>query len=396
MPKTIAITPSWYWPAGIPRVVGVPPFLVSDLCIERQVRDRPGAPALIDASGTLTFAELASEVERRAKPLAAAAGEARLAVLPGALTRENVLQLLAGLSAGVRLRIAPPTSDAGSLAGQIGAPVVAGNQPAGEEAAMLPRVAPASPAVCIDGGKAPAWHSNRSLLAMAISMTTFLDAERGAPWLVTLPLSRWEGLMAVLAPLYLGGPVVLAPERADADGLIGLVSKFGARYVAAPLEPFAQACKDAKRAAKDARRQLAAALLAVDGPFDPDQRRRVGKSLECPALTFWGTAETGPVFAAHPSWYLDESVGLPMTNAHVVPVEPRGGQPLPALWELVEMAEVTAFTPSLMTGYEGEDVTARFSGVCFRTGMMASSDANGMVYLLGEQRVGELRYRDGY
>ena len=46
---------------------------------------------------------------------------------------------------------------------------------------------------------------------------------------------------------------------------------------------------------------LAAALLSVDGPFDPDQRRRVGKALECPALTFWGMPETGPVFAAHRS-----------------------------------------------------------------------------------------------
>ncbi len=121
----------------------------------------------------------------------------------------------------------------------------------------------------------------------------------------------------------------------------------------------------------------------MDGPFDPDQRRRVSKALECPALTFWGMPETGPVFAAHQSWYLDESVGLPMTNAHVVPSDPRTGQPIQALWELVELAEVTVFAPSLMTGYEGHEAPERFAGHRFRTGMLASSDANGMIYLLG-------------
>ena len=30
MPKTIAITPSWYWPANITRVAGVPPFTLEE------------------------------------------------------------------------------------------------------------------------------------------------------------------------------------------------------------------------------------------------------------------------------------------------------------------------------------------------------------------------------
>ncbi len=155
------------------------------------------------------------------------------------------------------------------------------------------------------------------------------------------------------------------------------------KYAIAGIEGFAHACREAKRAAKDSRKMLAADLLSVDGPFDPDQRRRVGKALECPALTFWGMPETGPVFAAHQSWYIDESVGLPMTNAHVVPSDPRSGQPIQALWELVEMAEVTVFSPSLMADREAAVSSGRFAGNRFRTGMMASSDANGMVYLLG-------------
>lgn len=383
MPKTIAITPSWYWPAGISRVVGVPPYSIYELCVLRNEHHTPQATAIVDDRGSLTYEDLRREVDRRAQSLALAAGEARLAVLPGALSRDNVLELLAALAAGVRLHITG--NDPRALAGQLGAPVVAGEEPAGETVAVpdVSALDPARPAVVLDGPNGPVSHSNRSLLAMAISMATFVDAGRDGAWLSTLPLNTWQGLMAALLPLHLGAPLIIPPAKADPDSLLGLISRHQATYAIADLEGFAHACREAKRAAKDSRRMLTAALLAVEGPFDPDQRRRVSKSLECPALTFWGTAETGPVFAAHQSWYIDESVGLPMTNAHVVPSDPRSGQPIQALWELVEMAEVTVFSPSLMADQTEARAGGRFAGNRLRTGMMASSDANGMIYLLG-------------
>lgn len=382
MPKTIAITPSWYWPTGTSRVVGVPPYSIYDLCVARNARRSPQQPAIIDSEGTLSYEGLLAEVERRAQSLAVAAGESRLAVLPGTLARENVLELLAGLAAGVKLHITG--GDPAVVAQSLGAPVVAGREPAAQTPAVpAAGLDPRLPAVVLEGDAGPVSHSNRSLLAMAISMATFLDAPLSEPWLSTLPLSRWEGLMAVLLPLHLGAALVIPPPNADPDTLLGLIPRHGVKYAIAGIESFAHACREAKRAAKDSRRLLNAALLAVDGPFEPDQRRRVGKALECAALTFWGTAETGPVFASHPSWYIDESVGLPMTNAHVVPSDPRSGQPIQALWELVEMAEVTVFSPSLMTDREGPSATGRFADNRFRTGMMASSDANGMIYLLG-------------
>lgn len=382
MPKTIAITPSWYWPTGASRVVGVPPFSIYDLCIARNAAREPGRPAIIDSSGVLSYGDLKAEVERRAQSLALAAGESRLAVAPGELNRANVVSLLAGLASGVVLHIA--TGDPSILATEVGASVVAGTEPAdGASATFQPGMSsPLQPALALAGEDGRVVHSNRSLLAMAISMSTFLDADHSSPWLSTLPLSTWEGVMAALLPLYLGAPLVLPPQGADPDTLIGLIPRHGVKFAIAGIESFAHACREAKRAAKDARRQLTAALLAVPGSFDPDQRRRVGKALECPALTFWGTAETGPVFASHPSWYIDESVGLPMTNAHVVPSDPRSGQPIQALWELVEMAEVTVFSPSVPVIEASPSL--RMVGNRVRTGMMASSDANGMIYLLGK------------
>lgn len=382
MPKTIAIAPSWYWPPGVPRVMGVPPFGVHTICVARHARNRPSATALIDDAGQLTFGQLEEEVSARAGALAAAAGEGRSAVLPGAPTRENVIELLAGLAAGVRLRIVAPGVDAAAVARQTGA-VVAGSE-GRSPGSVVPGVTDTTlPAVIFEASPAPVLHSNRSLLAMAISMATFVDAEPGRPWITFLPLSRWEGVMAALIPLFLGVPLVLPPAKADADAQLGLISRHNAGYTVAAPDVFAKACREAKRSAKDARRMLRGALLAVDGPFDPHERRRVEKALECPTLTFWGMPETGPIFASHPSWYMDESIGLPMTNAHVVPVEPRTGQPIAALWELVDSAEVSVFTPSFMCGYEGDAPAPQYWGSHYRTGMLASSDANGMVYLLG-------------
>ena len=375
MPKTIAITPSWYWPAGTSRVVGVPPFSIYDLCISRNAARMPRQPAIVDASGALTFEGLKAEVDARAHALALAVGESRSAHLPGELTRDNVIGLLAGLAAGVALHV---PSDATAQAGHGGG---AGSATPGDSQLPLGTFDPTLPALSLDGDSGVVQHSNRSLLAMAISMATYLDADPAGPWLSTLPLSRWEGLMATIIPLYLGAPLVIPPQNADPDALLGLIPRHGVKYTIADLPGFSHACREAKRAAKDSRRLLAWALLAVDGPFDPDQRRRVSKALECPALTFWGTAETGPVFASHPSWYIDESVGLPMTNAHVVPSDPRSGQPIQALWELVELAEVTVFSPSLPV--LAATPSLRLAGNRVRTGMLASSDANGMIYLLG-------------
>ncbi len=388
MPKTIAITPSWYWPAGIPRVAGVPPYSLYDLCVSRQVRDQPGQLAVVAGNTRLTTNELQDEVDRLAAALAARAGQSRKVVISGEPTLDSVLLLLGSLAAGLHVRVAPPGADLNAIAQQFGATLAlqgAGSvEPAGDGAQHPPSVeALTAPAVTIDGRDGPVNHSHRSLLAGALSITTFFDADATRPWMASLPLSRWEGLASVIIPLYLGAPLVLAPRGADADTVVETMVREGVGYAFTELDEAATLTRDAKKAVKDARRILNAFLLSTSGMFDPDARRRVSRAFECPALTVWGMPETGAIFASHQSWYIDESIGIPISNAHVVPAEPRSGQPIQALWELVESAEVTVWSPSLSCGYEGAAHPERFADERYRTGMIASSDANGMIYLLG-------------
>ena len=386
MPKTIAITPSWYWPAGIPRVMGVPPFSVYELCVARPARDRPGDLAVVAGDQRLTFAEVKEAVDRAAAAVTGrAAGVRGGVVMSPRVGMESVLLLLGALATGIPARLVPSGGNTAAIAESAGAIVLEGmNGGAGLAAPKhFTRDELQQPAVTLDGVEGSVHHSHRSLLAMVISLCTYLDAGR-RPWLVTLPLSRWEGLVSLLAPLYLGVPAVLLPEEANEAALAETIAREEVGYAFHELEPAAYATREAKKEVKQARGLLEGFLLSVHGIFDSDQRRRVARGFECPALTVFGLPETGPIFAAHPSWYLDESVGTPMTNAHVVPAEPRTGAPIATLWELVESAEVTLSSPSLMCGYERDAYRDRFVDGRYRTRMIASSDPNGMIYLLGE------------
>jgi acyl-CoA synthetase (AMP-forming)/AMP-acid ligase II len=387
MPKTIAITPSWYWPESVDRVAGVPPFSVVELCVERHARDNPDAVALVSDNEQLSFSELNRRIAVMAENLAETAADVKRAVMPGEPSASNIIRLFAGLAAGYHVRIAEPDEPADTVAGSFGSTLDLGAEPipeAGGDDRNLyhPQLQDFSrPAIAIMGKKAIVNHSQRSILAGTISLVTFLQAQAERSWLASLPLGRWEGLLSVLAPLYLGAGVVVT-NRNDGEGLAESIQKYQPGYAISDLSTATTATREAKRAVKKARSVLDAILLTTEGVFNPGDRQRVAKSFRCASLTLFGLAETGTIFASHPQWYLDESIGIPLTNAHVVPADPRNGAPIQALWELVESAEVTVKGPMLMCGYEGGDNENHFVDGRFRTGIIASSDANGMIYIL--------------
>jgi len=353
MPKTIAITPSWYWPARVPRVVGVPPFSLPELLSDRRARHDPDGLAVVDGVERLTNAQLAAEVA------AAASGNIDAGAMSSAdPTVRGLVAFLGALAAGRQVRF-----DESGAASEGGA-----------GAADL-RAA----AVGLAAAGTTAWHSQRGLLAGALSLGAFLQVGAERPWLSTFGLGSWEGLYGVTVPLAMGAPLVLS---APGEGALEHIVREGAGIGFTDLASAYQTSREAKRDVKAVRGVLGSLVLSTGGMFDADQRRRVSKMFECPALTTFGMPETGPIFTAHQSWYIDEAIGIPMTNAHVVPVDPRSYTPVQTLWELVESAMVTVYSPMLTVGYEGGANEDRFRDGRFVTGVIASSDANGMIYLL--------------
>ncbi len=396
MPKTIAITPSWYWPTGFARVTGVPPFRLDEILVDRWARRRPDEPAVVDEHGTLTSSELQAGIHEAAGALRDRAGDGRVVFCAGPSVEGTVL-LLALMHSNVRFQCLDPSLPAGAVSGatlacadDIGATTAAatglpvlrlsdlsGAASSGEESA--PSTGLNDPVLALTADDDLVWHSNRSLLAGALSLGTFLGIGAGRPWLSTASLSTWEGIYGLTVPLAFGVTAVLAPPGESA---LDLMAREGVGASYWTLEDAFATTREAKRQVKAVRGVQDFMVLPTGRLFDPDQRRRVGKLFDTAALTMFGQAETGPIFVSHPSWYIDESVGIPLSNAWVVPVDPRSGNPIPTLWELVESAMVTVWSPSLFVGYEGDAHADRFRDGRFSTGLVASSDANGMIYLL--------------
>lgn len=388
MPKTIAITPSWYWPEYIDRVAGIPPFAVNELCIDRHARLHPDDTAIIAGSDQVSYTELQQKVNAAALLLREKAGTAERLVLKGDLSMDAVILLLGSLAGGLQVRIAATDDNIEGVGSEFGADLIiadcatflASGEPGGTGAETSSTAMNfTAPAVTITGRRGPANHSHRSLLATAISFTTFLQPITERPWLASLPLDRWEGLASILLPLFSGVPLVLSNGTA-VEEIVETIQQQQPGYAILDLTTATLATREARRAVRRARDILDSMLLCTQGAFDPGDRQRVGKSFRCATLTLFGLAETGAIFAAHPQWYLDESVGIPITNAHVVPADPRNGSPIQTLWELVESAEVTVKGPMLMC--TDEDAPDHYADGRFRTGVIASSDANGMIYLL--------------
>ena len=411
MPKTIATTPSWYWPEGVPRVLGVPALAVPALAVDIAARRHPGALALAAAGTEVPAASLASLV-------AAVAGHVRRSVPDGGAvavsagpSAAGLVAVLGALASGRAVLLAPPgdrgasgvlaagTAGAG-LADADGMRVLAdagidavdvdavagapgGEGPGGPDggtgAAPLTAGALGDARVCLAGASGPVWHSHRSVLAGALALAAFFGPQPGDRWLLVQSPCSWDGLVTAVAALAAGAAVVAAGPGA---GATDAAERYQPTWISASLDDAATTWSGGggrrRRGQSATGRWL---VTTVDGPFDPDERRAVGGAAGAGVLTLFGMAETGPVMAAHPSWYLDEPVGIPLPNMHLLPADPDTGEPIDVMWELLDHAMVSVWSPSLaVSGFEPGP--GRPAGRRFVTGALAASDPNGMLYLV--------------
>jgi long-chain acyl-CoA synthetase len=412
--KTIAINPSWYWPDDVPRLLGVPPMFCDRLMAERWSRRRPEVVAVVDGDSSVTYAELWSRAQAVAGALRERSGSGGHVALVGPAGVDGVVALVGALAARWRpILLDSRAPAAGEAAAAVGANLAVvqppAQAPAGVEAVELGELERAGATSCdtptlheadavrdvheaaVDLVTADGWaagHSHYSLVSGALSMAAFLGLERAETWLSAMPLWTWEGLYSTMVPLYMGGTAVICGPEGATDTVAGSVDDHHVAYALVPFESLRDLARGRPRRLADSlKRNLRGLLLSTDRPFAASDRRKARKALDVPILTMFGLAETGPILASHPSWYVDESVGIPVTNVEVQPANPQTGEPLDTNWELLDYATMVIRGPQLMAGYEGdaardERLTSRLQEGWFKTWTLASFDANGMMYLV--------------
>jgi hypothetical protein len=375
MPKTVSIAPSWYWPSQTPRFCGIPPFGIDKLIVGRLARERPDHVVLKGADISLTGSELDERIfGLRTLVSTESSGEGPLR-LSGAPSAGLVELFLAGAASGNWIEMGEGRGAASlevSAEKRIDASAAAATESPRDAG---PVTNPERPVLGWAGVEVV--HSHSSLVAAAISLSLFYSSLDSAPWIVALSPSSWAWPAAVLGGLYRMVPVIL-----EEPGGMPAIADGPAPVILGELHALGELTREAKRELKAARGRVAAVIAVIDGPFDPGERKRLEKLLDCPVLTLLGRHDAGPVIASHPDWYVAESAGIPITNADVMPVDPRSKEPIQTLWELVEYAQITVRSPMVAPYRRDGDRLVRNIANLADLELLGSSDPNGMIYIL--------------
>ncbi len=405
MPKTIAITPSHYWPRGIPRTFGIPRLPIRELGIERWNRQSPKSVLLSDGTSQITATELATRVKEIAAALEASVPEGSNLIISTTTTLEGVLLTLGALVSRRATILYPSIDQAFNQPRDYGACIVTRDlEKKASKVGLLekvlylddllssrsnldptdtnynyPNVDAFAPSVGFGEHPRIAWHSDRNILSHALSLRLFIGDKSTGPVISALSPCTWQGLMALTSTL-ISGHTFIPTDSTQLS--IETLTAFKSQWLFCTSQDAVSLFTPAGKRGKGETAGLAGILVDVGESFDPSAIRAITKSQQCPTLSFFGTPETGPIIGSHPSWYIAESVGLPLPNVHMIPTDPRTKAPIGSLWELVEAALIAVWSPSVMLGYQGEQLHTRDHAKQFLTNILAGSDPNGMLYLL--------------
>ncbi len=378
MPKTVSIAPSWYWPANTPRFCGIPPFGIEKLILGRLARERADEVVVASPEGVLSGSELYRRVVLTARALQARGTSEGMVSLSGEPSLDHLIMALATIVSpfwvaiskeGGRARLALPTGDAIEAL-----PADEAGSSAPDDSGSLSSN-PERPALgWVDDTPI---HSESSLVSAAISLSLFFSPLEEFPRIICLAPTDWGWPAAILSALYRSAPVWLG-----ARGEWPRIPDGPPTVIVGDLASLGQAARESKKEVRSARGRVAAVIATIGGAFDVGDRKRLEKLLDCPVLTLFGSREAGPVIASHPSWYVSESAGIPVTNADVMPVDPRTKEPIQTLWELVEYAQVTVRSPMVAPFRRVDSRVVRSVGGLADLQVLGSSDPNGMIYLL--------------
>lgn len=380
-----------YWPEGTARHAYIPLERVTVGCAWNPAAGSADAVALVAGDETVRYGEMAARLERAVAILRAdAAGAERLAVLLDD-PLDEVVWTLAAMELDLLAWTPGPRPEAEQLASFEPDLVVSDDPPGGyrvtrpgdphpghdassgtrqpgsgghrPKGAGRPNLR--APIAALAGGSGEVLHTHKTLLATAISLSSFFLLEPGADVAVLAPPSTWVGLAMLLATWYRGGTVHAAWRRPDG----AVTGRFD--YAVDVWDGRSEAV--ASRLAGDAR--VGVGLVAgVSDVFDVSLRRRLARRVGAPLLTMLGSNEHGPYVASHPTWYLDGSPGIPLPNVDTWPLDPADGRELGIGWEVVEEAEIglkSALAPAGATP----------AGSWLKTRLVGHVDPTGLYFL---------------
>ncbi len=392
-----------YWPPDIPRRVPVPRLPLPAL-VRKAAAAARSRPAVATAARELSYREL-DDLERS---VAASLRSLELGTSAVGVCEESageaLVLLFGALEAGCRVALLDPGEAADVLAarlehGEVSA-ILTSTRPgsaAGSRVRLLrleelaradpgpsppPRpVPPERPAVLLPARDGLVAHSHFSLAAMATALTSFVPRLRQLDFLSDGPLHEWETLAGALGGLLSGRTVGFASPAAEL------------------LDP-AEAYTVLRRRAADAVlasgnpqgwEQLRYVFVSV-GPFAPRWRRRLEEVLGKAVLPVWGSAEVGPVIAAHPTWFPLHAHGVPIVNVTLVPVDPGSGRQSEVPWAMLARAELGVEAPSTRVAVAGAEAAAGLAtpaphaeaagAIVVRTSAIVEVDTVGIVRFL--------------
>jgi len=403
MGKALGLMPSWYWPDGVQRYLKAPRVALYELAVGRWAKRYGSDPALFAGGASLSFRELdaacaavaASYLSRLADApgrvaLAVRAPEAFAPLLLGLLRTDATVLVLADSSAECAADALSEFQPDLLISDD---PAVAANGARREEPAdwldgtgVRPRpvnLDPGRPSIALPGRDGLAWHSQMSLMSGAMAFAAFTKLEPPAQIFVARPPGAWEGLIGLLAPLQTGSAALL-DVGGDPDAAAALVREHAPRYLWLDAVTAEGLLHESGPLVSSIRDRRPVVFVTTTASFAKRVQRSLRRLLGVPILTVYGYPETGPIAAAHPSWHVDDAVGIPMTGTDLIPLNPRSGRAVETPWDLLAYAHVGGQTNALATnvGAAGDEGSGHLDTRCYNTRTPGVIDANGMLYLL--------------
>jgi acyl-CoA synthetase (AMP-forming)/AMP-acid ligase II len=368
-----------YWPEDTARYAHVPLKRVGDITLHAAAQSAGDRAALVTAKGPASYAELSAAVKKLAATLRGRLSKGSRVALALDDPRELLCALFACWETEM-LAFASPGAIAPQVVELFGADLVVGGEgeravpfaslaaEEGSDKADRPDFKKPLIALAKPDHSGEVLHTHKTLAATAIAVgsffmmdgeTSLLLAQAPTDWLsLAMLLGAWQKSATVWAGW--GGAAASQPERVDYL-VIGWDAAMREHVDSPPRIPRL--------------RIGAGAVVGIEGPFSLSRRRRLARRLGTPVLTVLGRSDLGPLIASHPTWFLDDAVGIPLPNVDTRPLNPANGQPLNIGWDAVESAELGVKSAHAPAG--GTLVADNW----IRTGLGAEIDPTGLYFL---------------